>query len=188
MLKTLAFLALSMLTALSLSLNASQTVSGQFQPLQPEDMTYYQNYHWSKPFSRRDSRKAKLSGQEHMHNKMLSCFAHTTYHLPDHLKAFKQGHHEPTEFMQEGNPYDAQVEGEWLVYNFAKEHFQDYSGSLDYDADDDPDLRRIRDKFWMYCLNTLDVWLFTQAAQRRANGDANWREFLREGEPLNKQY
>lgn len=187
MLKTLVFLALSMLTVLSLSLNASQTVTGRLQSLQPEDMTFYQNYHWAKPFSRRDMYQAKLNGQEHMHSKMRSCFS-LTVELPLLVADFKSGQAEPSDFMLEGKPDDSEFVKEWLLYNFAKAHYTNYQGSMDPNADDEPGLRNLRDKFWIHCLNSLDVWLFTQAAQRRANGDANWREFLREGEPLNKQY
>ncbi|MDP4529397.1 hypothetical protein Q3O59_10215 [Alkalimonas delamerensis] len=187
MLKTLVFLALSILTVLSLSLNASQTVTGRFQPLQPEDMSYYQNFHWSKPVPRKELYQSRLNGYEHMYEKMMTCLSMTIYDLPEQIGLFKDGGHEPDEHMKEGSPIDSVVVSDWLVYNFAEKIYQTYNGSLDPENDNDPALRHVRNEFWSHCLISLDVWLFTQAAQRRADGDANWREFLREGEPLNKK-
>lgn len=189
MFRKFVFIAILMLTILSplLPAHENQLVQSFFQPLQPEDMTYYQNYHWSKPVPRRDMYQAQINGQEHMHNKMMTCLSNAIYRLPEEISLFKDGGHEPSDFMKEGNPEDFHFVSEWQVYSFAERIFQTYNGSLDPDADDDPELSRVRNEFWAHCLSSLDVWLFTQAASRRADGDPKWREFLREGEPLNKQ-
>uniref|UniRef100_A0A486XLM9 Orphan protein n=1 Tax=Rheinheimera sp. BAL341 TaxID=1708203 RepID=A0A486XLM9_9GAMM len=182
------FLVFVILLLLTLNVAAQSKLFGPAK-YQSEDFSYYQRFHWSKPVERKILYEAIANGQNHMLNKMQTCSGKTS-DLTTWFDAFKLGADEVlnTEIdkgLRDGFeehilhifPEDGMQVAHWLVRNYAEEHYRAYTGG---------NLKDLKDKFWLYCLEKLPVKLFTEAAQRRANQHPDdpipWQEFVREGE------
>ncbi len=151
---------------------------------QAEDMRFYQRYNWDTKVERKALYDAQLNGQFHMLNKMLTCQTETQRFLLGWLQAFKRGgdevrHEEIARNLRDGfdehiliiDPNDGRQVSKWLVRDFAEAHYAFFTGPADgkYDG---PDLRKLRDQFWVHCLAELPVKLFTQEAKQRLDAEA----------------
>lgn len=133
---------------------------------QPEDMRYYQPYKWNTPIERKVIYESKANGQYHMFEKLATCQSRTRF-LQRWLDAFKKGSQEVANTesrfdlrdMDDNlihDPYSRNQVSEWLVRDYAEQHYFGYTGE---------NLAKLQDGFFSHCLDKLPVKLFTEEAK-----------------------